>query len=163
MTVNHIVFKKVFSVISISGLSKMDQDDVIKEEQDNCNGPLNIPENETILSENEEEIDPFEPECIVQIKDDSDLDVNQENSAETVNEIHLSKHKESVHDGIKKKSKCTICDYETMNKAHLKRHIESVHERIKPFKCKLCDYETAEKRSLKILRSFRPFSAGQYL
>ena len=66
----------------------MDQDDVIKEEQDNCNGPLNISESDTILWEN----DPFEPECVVEIKDDCDLDVNQENLAETVNEIHLSKH-----------------------------------------------------------------------
>ena len=70
----------------------MDQDDLIKEVQDNCNGSLNIQENETILSENAEGFDPFEPECIVQIKDDFDLGVNQENSAETVNEIHLSKH-----------------------------------------------------------------------
>ena len=126
----------------------MNQDDITKEEQNNCNGPLNIPENETILSENEEEIDPFEPECIVQIKGDCDFDVNQENSAETVNEIHLSKHIESVHDGIKKKFKCAICDYETMNKTHLKRHIESVHEGIKSFKCRLCDFKTAQKSDL---------------
>ena len=127
----------------------MDQDDIIKEEQDNCNGSSNIQENETILYENAEGIDPFEPECIVQIKDDSDLDVNQENPAETVSEIHLSKHKESVHDGIKKKFMCTICDYETMNKAHLKRHIKSVHEGIKPFKCNLCNYECTGKAILK--------------
>ena len=73
----------------------MDQYDIIKEEQDNCNGSLNIQENGTILSENLEGIDPFEPECIVQIKDECDFDINEENSAETVNEIHLSKHMES--------------------------------------------------------------------
>ena len=65
----------------------MDQDDVIKKEQDNCNGSSNIQENGTILYENAEGIDPF-----VQIKVEFDFDVNQENSAETVHEIHLSKH-----------------------------------------------------------------------
>ena len=69
----------------------MDQDNIIKEEQDNCDGSSNIQENGTILYENAEGIDPFEPECIVQIKDECDFDINEENSAETVNEIHLSK------------------------------------------------------------------------
>ena len=126
----------------------MDQDNIIKEEEDNCNGSSNIQENETILYENAEGIDPFEPECIVQIKNECDFDVHQENSAETVNAIHLSEHMESVHDGIKKKFNCAICDYETMNKTHLKRHIESVHEGIKPFMCYSCYYETANKSCL---------------
>ena len=76
----------------------MDEDNLIKEKQDNFNGPLNILENETVLSETKEEMDPM-PVYDEQIKDDKDplvdcdVDENQENSNtdETVNKTHLSK------------------------------------------------------------------------
>ena len=138
------------------GQIKDDRDQLDNSDIDENQGNSNTAEtvNKTHLLKDidsvDEGIDPFEPECIVQIKDDSDLDVNQENSAETVNEIHLSKHIEPVHDGMKKKFKCTICDYETKNKAHLKIHIESVHEGIKPIKCSICTFETGNKTNLKI-------------
>ena len=46
----------------------------------------------------------------------------------------LTKHNESVHEGIKP-FKCKICDYKTAQNSKLEKHTESVHEGIKPFKC----------------------------
>ena len=111
-------------------------------------------QNETILSEIKEEIDPMQmAEYIVQINDvkdysdDCNLGLNQEKSAETVNKTHLSKLIESVNDEIKE-FHCTICDYETKHKRQLKSHIESVHERIKPFKCSICEYKFGLQRRM---------------
>ena len=94
----------------------MDQDDLIKKEQYYFNGSQNIQENGTILSEIKEEMDPM-PVYDGQIKDDKDLLDNcdivktqeKSNTAETVNKTHLSKDKESVHEGIKVLN-CNICD-----------------------------------------------------
>ena len=81
----------------------MDQDDIIKKKQDNFNGSLNIQENETIVSENKEEIDPM-PENVVQIKDvkdpldDCHIDENQENSNTAEHSIRRLKATGTFHE-----------------------------------------------------------------
>ena len=58
------------------------------------------------------------------------------------------KHVEEVHDGIRLKPKCAICNNTFFNTSSLKDHILAVHEKKKPFKCPMCDLCCSQKGSL---------------
>ena len=104
------IFNKNFPHFLLSGISKMNQDIFIKEEQFDLSDPLNIQENQEIPSEINEQVHernkPYScPLC--------DLSFSKSDN--------LQRHIARVHE-------CSICNQSFVEKKDMKRHIKSVHE-----------------------------------
>jgi len=85
------------------------------------------------------------------LKTHKQLDTKQKHacphcSYRTTIRSHLTRHIQSVHDGIK--FPCPHCDYKATAKDSLKEHIKSVHDGIK-YPCPHCSYQITHKADLR--------------
>ena len=63
------------------------------------------------------------------------------------NKGNLTKHVESLHEGIK--HYCKQCDYKAFRRSSLTLDVETIHEGIK-YDCELCEHKPTNKPNTKI-------------